>query len=469
MFPTRHHCAGLAAGLIALCAMDAAAQTVRVRTETLGRGTQLRRSDLTRDAERTFSQSVSVWGWNAVPVLPGTLDVHASARYLDDFGVAAEDRRNPFVETEISRFIVDIAQVRYQPIAAATLTMGRQWMPSALGMRDIDGARLRLTPTLAPDVGAWVDGFAGREVASGWATIASDSWDVQGLPIDAQGASPGGLRVGGDAGLRVGGATLDLAWQRRTEPADAEGNRAVGDERIGAGISGNVHRRVAISSSASYHTQLDAVDRADLHVSWREPLVHSVLSLGIEHRLPWFDAASIFNVFGARPYEGAYATWQLPVAPLRTTFEARGWGRAYDANLDLTDLGGGEDDARALGGGAGHDTRFRGFGRQWTWRSFASAQTSVDRNQGGAQWLLDSALRFPAVRDALIIESRFLGLWSEPGRTSSVAPGGAFTALFGIVVPATFGELRVQLEGQSSDFYGPNLNAYASFSSELWL
>ena len=64
-------------------------------------------------------------------------------------------------------------------------------------------------------------------------------------------------------------------------------------------------------------------------------------SAGIEHRLPWFDAASIFNVFGARPFEGAYTTWQIPVASLRTSLEVRGWGRAYDANLELADLGGG--------------------------------------------------------------------------------------------------------------------------------
>lgn len=456
------------AALSLLVTTDAAAQTVRVRTETLGRGTQIRRSDLTRDAERSFQQSVSIWGWNAAPFLPGTLDVHASARYLDDFGIAAEDRSNPFVETERSRFLVDIAQVRYQPVTPLTLTAGRQWVPSSLGMRDVDGARLRFAPRLAPDVRAWLDGFVGREVASGWATVNADSWDVQGLPINVDGSAPGGTRFGGDAGIDVGGALLNIAWQRRLQP-QVDGERAVGDERIGAGISGNVHHRLALSSSASYHLLLDAVDRADLHISWREPLGDTVLSTGIEHRLPWFDAASIFNVFGARPYEGAYATWQLPVARLRTSFEVRGWARAYDANLDLADLGGGEDDARAYGTGVGHDTRFRAFGRQWRWRTFGSVQSSSGRDQGGTQWLGDTSLRFPAIRDALEVETRFLGLYAVPAQTSPFAAGGAFTTVFGIFVPASFGELRVQVEGQSSEFYGTNLNAYASFESELWL
>lgn len=455
--------------VLLLVSTEATAQTVRVRTETLGRATQLRRADLTRDAERSFRQSVSIWGWNAAPFLPGTLDVHASARYLDDFGIAAEDRSNPFVETERSRFIIDIAQVRYQPITPTTLTMGRQWVPSALGMRDIDGARLRLTPRLAPDVRASIDGFVGREVAAGWATLSPDSWDVQGMPLDVDGGAPGGLRFGGDAGIDVGGARLSIAWQRRVERVNEAGERPVGDERIGAGISGNVHRRLALSSSASYHLLLDAVDRADFNLAWREPLGESVVSVGIEHRLPWFDASSIFNVFGARPFEGAYATWQVPVARLRTSFELRGWARAYDANLDLADLGGGEDDARAFGSGFGHDTRFRGFGREWRWRTFGSVQSSPDGDQGGTQWLADSGLRFPVIRDTLLVESRFLGLYAEPGRTSSFGTGGAFTTLFGLFVPVTFGEFRVQVEGQSSSFYGPNLNAYAAFTTELWL
>lgn len=469
MFSTRQHAAALSLAVVALLGTDAAAQTVRVRTETLGRGTQMRRSDFSRDAARVFSQSLSVWGWNAAPILPGTLDVHASARYLDDFGIAAEDRRNPFVQTERSRFIIDIAQLRYQPVTPVILTVGRQWVPSALGMRDVDGARLRLAPRLAPEITGWVDGFVGRELASGWATVASDSWDVQGLPIDATGASPGGMRMGTDAGIHVGEARLDLAWQRRVEKPGDDGTRPVGDERLAAAIRGNVHRRVAMSSSASYHTLLGAVDRADLHLSWREPLGQSVVSAGIEHRLPWFDAASIFNVFGARPFEGAYTTWQIPVASLRTSLEVRGWGRAYDANLELADLGGGEGDARALGAGMGHDTRFRAFDRDWHWRTFGSGQTSIDRAQGGTQWLLDSAVEFPVIRDRLVVEGRVVGVYVEPGRTSGFGSGGAFTTVFGLLVPATFGALRVQVEGQSSDFYGANLNAYASFSSELWL
>lgn len=449
--------------LVACTASAATAQTVRVRTHTVGRGTQLRRADLTRDAERSFSQSLSLWAWDALPAAPGSLDVHASARYVDDFGVAAEDRDNPFVESARSRFIIDLAHLRYRPVDAVTLTAGRLWAPSALGMRDVDGARLRLSMPLRQEVRSWVDVHAGREVASGWATVNADAWDVQGLPVYADGSAPGGLRAGFDAGLSVGEAHLSLAWQRRTEAG------AIGDERIGTALRGNVHPRLALSASAAYHTLLQAVDRADLQLAWREPLADTVLSAGLEHRLPWFDAASIFNVFGARPFEGAYATWQLPVAAWRTSFTLRSWARAYDANLDLADLGAGEGDARAYGAGVGHDTRFRAFGRDWTWRSFGSAQSSTDRAQGGTQWLGDTALRVPVLRDALAIEGRFVGVRVAPAPLSVFGSGGAFTTVFGVEVPATFGALRLQVEGQSSSWYGGNLNAYASFTSELWL
>lgn len=452
------------------CSADAFAQTVRVRTTTIGRGTHFRRSDLSREAERFFSQSVSIWGWDALPLAPGVVDVQASARYIDDFGVRVEDRGNPFVETERSRFILDIAQVRYRPVPQVTLVGGRQWVPSALGMRDIDGGRLRLQAGLGGGARTWADGFIGREVASGWATINSDAWDVQGLPIDEHGAAPGGLRLGGDVGLDIDGGKLSVAWQRRTEPA-AEGR--VGDERIGVAISGNVHRLVTVSSSASYHLWLGAVDRADLHVAWKDPWLESVLSAGIEHRRPWFDASSIFNVFGARPFEGAYLTWQLPVAAVSTTFEARGWGRAYDANLDLTDLGGGEDDARALGAGVGHTTRLRVLDRAWRWRSYFSTQSSVDGAQGGTQWLADTGASVPVVRDALTLEGRVLAMWVSPGEASSWRAGwrngGALTGVMGMLVPTSFGDFRLQVEGQSSAFYGANLNAYASFVTELWL
>jgi hypothetical protein len=442
------------------------AQTVRVRTETVGRGTQLRRSDLTRDAERFLSQSASVWAWNAAPGLLGTLDLHVSARYQDDLGIAAEDRQNPFVETERSRFFLDIAQARYRPVTSVSLTAGRQWVTSALGTRDIDGVRLRWSPKLAGDVRSWVDGYAGYEVVSGWATVNSDAWDVQGLPVDPAGGASGGIRGGVDAGLSLEHASFDVAWQRQVA---AGGEGAVGDERVGMAVSGNPHERVVVGSSASYHVVLDAVDRADLRVSWREPLAETVLSAGAEHRLPWFDASSIFNVFGARPFEGAYLTWQVPSHRLRTSFDLRGWGRAYDANLDLADLGAGEGDARAFGGGAGHDTRFRAFDREWTWRSYASGQSSVDRNQGGTQWLADTRLRFPVVGNRLTIESRFLGIALQPGRTSSFGPGRAFTTVFGVEVPVSFGTFRAHVEGQSSTYYGGNLNAYATFGTELWL
>lgn len=464
----RHFSRLIACLLTLLCVSPIYAQTVRIQTRTLGKGTQFRRADLSVGAQRLFTQSLSLWAWDAAPGFIGTLDVHVGARYLNDFGITAQDEGNPFVETERSRFLLDVAELRWRPIESVRLTLGRQWIASSLGVRDVDGAHLRWTPDLGNDVDGRIEGFAGWAVQSGYGTLNSDAWDVQGLPVPIDGSAPGGRRYGFSTGLSFDDAAFDVSWQRRDGLAE-DGSRYVGEERIGAAASGSVVRRVALSAAASYHLLLLDVDRADLNLAWREPWGGTVLSGGLEHRQPWFDSSSIFNVFGARPFSGTYVTYQVPVAPLRTSFEARTWARAYDGNLNLGDLGGGPNDARAYGAGFGHDTRFAAFGRNWRWRSYGSWQSSEDHAQGGTQWLGDTRFRVPALRDTLILEGRFLGLRSIPGATSLWGPGGALTAVITAEVPTTFGTFSVAVEGQSSAFYGGNTNAYASFESELWL
>ena len=439
-----------------------AAQTVHVRTDTVARGTQMRRGDLSRDASRFFSQSLAVWAFDTAPFLPGDVDAAAQVRYFDDFGVAARDRSDVRVQMNRSRFVLDQAYIRYRPVRAIRLTGGRLWAPSALGVRDIDGVRLGAHLPLAAEIDASVEGYVGREVSNGWGSISSSAWDVQGLPIDDVGRSQGGLRVGGNGALGVGDARIEAAWERRSHADD------VGDERLGVALSGNVHSRLAVSAAASYHALLDFVDRGTAQLAWREPWFESQLTVGVEHRRPWFDSSSIFNVFGARPHDGAFAVWQRGFDSIDTRFELRGWGRAYDGNFDLSDLGGGTDDARAVGGGAGHSTHFHAFGRQWRWRSFGSVQTSAQRQQGGEQWLGDTSLRFGAIKDVVDIETRFVGIWVRPSVTASFGSGGAFTSVVGARVPTTFGDFRVDLEGQSSQFYGGNLNAYASFRADAW-
>jgi hypothetical protein len=444
------------------------AQTVHIETRTIGRGTQFKRSDFSVEAERLFTQTMSVWGWNVLPPVPGDVDVHIGLRYLNDFGIQAEDRDDPFVQTQRSRFVLDVGELRYSPFESLSLMGGRQWVPSALGMRDIDGGRLRWTPDLGDGVGANIDLHAGREVASSWATIDPDAWDVQGLPLDVDGRGAGGLRWGGSAGIGFDRASLDVAYQRR-DFTEEDGERRVGDERVGAGLHGNPFRTLAVSSSASYHLLLEDVDRAELDLAWRAPWADAVLSGGIEHRRPWFDSSSIFNVFGARPWDGAHLTYQHPLPEIRTSIEARSWARAYDADFDLGNLGAGPEDARAVGAGVGHQTKFRAFGRSFQWRTFGSVQTSEDLKQGGQQWLGDVRFRFAPIRRKLFLTGRFLGLRAVPGATSPWDEGGAFTAVIAADVPVSFGEFNLTIEGTSSTFYGPNTNAYASFVSDLWL
>ena len=165
--------------------------------------------------------------------------------------------------------------------------------------------------------------------------------------VQQDGGAPGGLRVGGTVGLAWSDAALDVSWQRSARTVD--GISVTDDARIGAALSGNVSRRVVLSSQASYHLLFEDVDRAALDLAWRAPWAEAVLSGGIEHRQPWFDASSIFNVFGARPFEGAHLVYQHPLGALRTSLEVRTWGRVYDGDLDLSNFGGGVADARADG------------------------------------------------------------------------------------------------------------------------
>lgn len=453
---------------LGLVAPDVAAQTVRVQTRTIGKGTQFRRGDFTVEAQRLFTQTVSVWAWDVVPPAPGSLDLHVGLRYLNDFAIPIADRDDPFVQTDRSRFMLDVGELRYRPLDSVLVVAGRQWVPSTLGVRDIDGGRVRWTPDLGDGIEGHVDLHAGREVSSAWATIDPDAWDVQGLPIDTEGRGVGGLRWGAATGIDLGRAALDVAYQRRDFRDDETGERRTGDERIGAGLHGNPVRTVAVSSSASYHLLLEDVDRAELDVAWRAPWSDAVLSGGVEHRRPWFDSSSIFNVFGARPWDGAHVTYQHPIPAVKTSFEARAWGRAYDADFDLGNLGAGPDDARAVGAGLGHHTRFRAFGRTFDWRTYGSFQTSEDLAQGGQQWLGDMRFRFAPIRRTLYLTGRFLGLRSVPGATSPWDAGAAFTAAVAADAPVSFGTFNLTVERTGSSFFGPVTNAYASFVSELW-
>ena len=337
-------------------------------------------------------------------------------------------------------------------------------------MRDVDGVRVRLEPRLSHGVNGIVDAFAGRDVHSGYATLNSDAWDVQGIPVQQDGGAPGGLRVGGTVGLAWSDAALDVSWQRSARTVD--GISVTDDARIGAALSGNVSRRVVLSSQASYHLLFEDVDRAALDLAWRAPWAEAVLSGGIEHRQPWFDASSIFNVFGARPFEGAHLVYQHPLGALRTSLEVRTWGRVYDGDLDLSNFGGGVADARAVGAAVGHTTTFDGFGLPFRWQSLASYQTSPAGDdgsaQGGDQWIGDTRFRFPVISRRVFLTGRFIGAWAGAAPGSQKTDGAAFTTVVTGEVPVSFGRFMLSVDGTRSTWFDPNVNAWASFASEFW-
>ncbi len=445
---------------------DVAAQTVHAETVTIGKGTNFRRSDFSVEAQRLVLQSVSVRGWDVVPVLPGDTQAAISGRFYNDFTLRAATEQ-PYEALDQGRFVVDHAYFTYRPFERVRWTLGRQWVGSALGVRDIDGVRLRLEPQLSPAIASHVETWVGSDVATRWATTSPDTWDVQGLPIELDGPRTAGTRLGASAGIRWSEAAASITWDRSQRGGDD--GFVVGDERVGAAIRGNVAPRLALSSFASFHTLLQDVDRAAIDLAWRAPWDEAVLSGGVEHRQPWFDSASIFNVFGARPFEEARLTYQHPVGEIATSFDARAWGRAYDGNLDLSDFGSGVGDARALGGGLGHSTRFRAFGRVFEWRTFGSTEVSPDRAQGGERWVGDVRFRFPAIERRLYLTGRFLGLaWASGATASRSTAATAATGAFVAEAPVSFGRFELALHGTRSSAFEPTFNAWASFETDLW-
>ena len=474
----------------------AEAAQFRVQSISIGRSTQYFRADRSVFAPRVFTQGMSLWGYDLLDDKTGSLNLHVSMRYTNDFSLDYAERHHPYFDRSWNELTLDLAYLDWRPYRALRLRLGRQWSGGALGARDFDGLLLRFSPRIAPATRAEFEGYAGRDIQSAYNQwFDPEHFDVQGLPIDPQlsldGDSGAHLIAGASAGLKWGrDGAVALSWRRRwSEGVTSEAlqsvsdsTRVVGSERVGVAGSASVHPRLVTSAWGVYNAPMRDVDRAGLQLAWRIPWLESSLSAGLEHQRPWFDSSSIFNLFGPRAHQQAFATYQHRAPGLDTDFQARAWGRYYPGSNGLNrggDLRYAADDIRerAVGVSLRHLTRLRVWERKLTWSTMTSWQASLDR--GSDQWMGQVQLRMLVWGDDLFVSARGLLLaatqdadrGAESGfiRLLPGAIGFASTGVIGLDLPVgNLGTLSASTVTSGGNIYPIDTSIYASFRVEHW-
>ena len=449
------------------------AQSYRVESRTIGRITQSPRSDGSLDPQRTFMQQVGVGVYDATGTRDGMVNGYVGMRYATDFGIEQSLRTEDEMGIWWNYFALDEAWAELKPMDSLRIRGGRQLHLDALGMRDFDGGAISLTPRMGKSVRGVLEVYGGRDVQFEGGEVDSDAYDVQGVGFDSDFADAAAhWLVGGRTGLRWSDASFELGYVRRQydlQPSDAHDTElALGEERFGAAMAAHVSRDVNLSGQASFNSVINTVDNARFQVASRIVPLGSILSGGVEHRVPWFDSGSIWNIFGAQPRQGAFLTYQQPVAKWLTTFEARSWSRIYHGDYDHWDWGNSDDDEVAFGGGLGHTTRVDLWEHPVQVRNFASVQSSVESGYGGDQFLWDSSIRgqTPGLRSsrltlrALVLHARTSN-WRRPNSTM-------VTGVAQFAWPTQIGDLGLTAELSQSSDVGGNSRFFVVYEIEAW-
>lgn len=449
----------------------AQARSFYVRALSAGEASQQRRLDASVAAPRPLVLGLELGAYDLLDDERGGLNARASMRYATDVGLEAALRDDPAFTGQFNDLRVDLLYVQWRPFDQLELVAGRQWSWSALGVRDFDGLALRaMTPSAATRL--TVSGFAGRDAQLGWGWGATDNLDVQGLPLQAPlgwaGSTPPWI-AGADIALRAGSwLRADVAYQRRWRTSASDPEPVLGSERVGAAASAHLARRLNLGAQASYHTLLGAPDRLGLQGSYRiEGPRRPTLSAGADRRRPWFDSASIFNLFGANPYDELYLMHALWLPRARTRLEARAWARAFHGAAAGPTLIASDQDARALGGALSHQTRLRAGRRTLRWRSLASYQRG-EEDYIGDQLLVDTRLWVPLGLKGWEVDGRALSLFVD--REHHRRPReAAFSALLGFGAPVfERGRARVIVEQRWSTHEANSTNLYGVLELEAW-
>ena len=471
----------LAAGLVlaALSGLPRPAEAIRwrVRSYSLGRATQTLRSDRDQAARRILTQGLDLRAYDLLGDRTGSLSAAIDARYTTDFALPQSDRNRPLFDDRWNDLALRLAYIDWRPWQGVHLRGGRQWSRSPLGVRDFDGLSLNLRPRLDPVTRGIVDLYAGRDVELWRDAFNTDDFDVQGLPAtnddDVAPRAPFA-----DANPWIAGGSLGLVWgdrgafefsyrhRWRTDPDSFDAR--TGSDRFGIAGSASPHRRLTFSASAAYNTLLEGVDEAGVDLSWNLPTApSSVVTVGLDHRHPWFDSSSIFNLFGTRPHQGAHLIWERGIAPIRTEVDARGWSRIYRGSEPYGD--GLADPANTLrvGGAVAHRTDLRLWNHPLEWSSQISLEGDAAGREG-RHLLADTRARTPFVYDDLYLRLRTL-LLAVSGATTSGKNGVAGTWIAGVDIPIRqIGTFSLLAEHTSRGLGRATTNLFGTLELEFW-
>ena len=440
----------------------AAATTYHIQSRTSARATQHLRSDTTFATPRVFSQSLTLSAHDLRGQGEADVNARLSIRYSTDLGLQQRLRQDPLFDARWNDLSLDLAYIEWRPYSGLQMSAGRQWHRSPLGITDFDGLAVSVRTT-GEEWSPFFGIAAGRDVQRGLTPWDPGAWDVQGLPPNEA--------VLADRWHWMAAATAGVAsdQRHRAELAAEHHRRPRGDgspdaattQRFGASTTVSPSDPLTLTTTASFHSTIDGIDRVHLDAAYR--LGEGVVTTGIDHRQPIFDSSSIFNLFGAQPHRSAYATYRRPLMALATTVEIRSWTRLYfDENAGLFDAG----DERAVGAALVNHHRLQwGIPFELSWQ--ISAQTMTGQS-GGDQYLGDARVRAPGPMDGLFLTGRMLGLWaatSHHRRNSGYAATGVVGAELEV---GEMGQLSVHVENRMGSQTRANTALFALFELETW-
>ncbi len=454
----------LVIGEALVAAAEAEATTYQIQTRTAARATQHLRSDTSLATPRVLSQSLTLSAYDLRDNQSGDLNARISFRYATDLGLAREFRQDPRFDARWNDLSLDVAYVQWRPVEDLEVSAGRQWHRSPLGMTDFDGL-----------AAGWTDHSggrrpflrlaAGRDVHRGLTPWDPGAWDVQGLPPNESTVTedPWHWMAAANAGVATADRRqrAEIASRHHRRPqADDSGDSAT-THRLGATATVSPADALTLSSTASVHTMTGGFDRARLDAAYR--LGEGVVSTGVDHRRPVFDASSIFNLFGAQPNRSAYATYRRPFESIASSFEIRGWTRFYyDDDAPAFSVG----DEQAVGTAlAGHHRLDLSIPVDYSWQTSVQTMTG---DTGGQQYLANTRLRAPGPFQGMYLTGRGLVLWAVTDhhrRKGGLAAAASAGAEFDV---AEIGQLSLTLESRIGPRTPTNTAAFALFELESW-
>ncbi len=439
---------------ILFLSLDLNAQQYRLQTDTVAKATQLVRSDLTIAAQRPFSQTLSLWGYNLAGPYNKTLNVHLQLNYFNDF--AADTQRNDvYLSHRFNRISITQAWIQWKPFKRIDLKLGRLVNRSIFHAKDVDGASVSLS---FGDKTRWKTSlYGGRHVTGRPESLDPDQYDIQGRPIE--------LRQNNDRSEFIYGLRSRLSFQGGSGSIGYEKrftSSSISDERIAATLTGNPTQRTIVSGLMSFHTPSRTLNRGQLNFTWR-PNDFFYLRQGFEHIIPIFDASSIFNLFGVAPSQSLTSTAWL--GNNERGLEARLWAKSLQEDLNTSDLGSSSTDLRTFGFAIRYNERLNLFGRALRLSPSISFQPGDSQGYSRDQFISRLNARFPLDSVKVLAGSTLLWVGSDIREDSQFV----FTHRLGLDFPTSFGVFSLGGVVQTSQYLGNHLSLFGTFETELWL